>query len=336
VFERNIVCTDAGMLMRTGYRPDAQTSRRNVYWPGAARVGAELFMDGDRKPMAFADWQAKGHDAGSAVADPRFVDAARRDLRLRPDSPALTIGFKQTDLSKVGLYGHPSWTGLPKRIKHPPIVPLPGPGGFEWTYEHEASGAAPVHSGELACGPAELGHKIEVTDTDAASGKHSLRLAEGKNSKRSFYPFLHYPIGVGSGPVRASVRLKMPSASPSAMYLSFRDYHNTGGKYFQTGPRIQINAKGVLSATPDAGVDLKLPRDVWVRLDIAFEMGEGQPKTFDLTVAVPGQKPRVFPKVPYLDAGFMQVGDIYIVSTGPDGGTFLIDDVRVSTSPKAE
>ena len=336
VFERNIVCSGDGMLMRTGYRPDAQVSRHNVYWPGATRVDGELFLDAERKAMAFSNWKAKGHDAASVVADPLFVDAARRDLRLRPGSPALKMGFKQTDLSKVGLYGDPNWTFLPKKMKHAPITPLPGPGGFEWTYEHERAGAAPVHSGELACGPAEQGHKIEVTGSDAALGKHSLMFVEGRNSERSFYPFLHYPIGVDAGPVRASVRLKMPSATPSALYLSFRDYNNTGGKYFQTGPRIQIDAQGVLSATPDSGVDLKLPRDVWIRLDMAFEVGEGKPKTFDLTVEIPGQKPRIFRGIPYLDSGFMQVGDIYIVSTGPDGGVFLIDDIRVSTSPGTE
>ena len=336
VFERNIVYGGDGMLMRTGYGLDAQTSRHNVYWPGAARLDAELCRDADGKPMAFADWQGKGHDVESIVADPLFVDAAKRDLRLRADSPALKMGFRQTDLSKVGLYGDPAWTSLPRETRHAPIVPLPGPGGFEWTYEHEAAGAKPVHSGQLAPGPAELGHKIEVTDGDAASGKHYLKLVEGKNSERSFYPFLHYPIGVDAGSVRASFRLKMPSAHPSAMYLSFRDYHNTGGKYFQTGPKLEIDARGVLTATGSSAVALKLPRDVWNRFGMGFRMGRGQPKTFDLTVEIPGQEPRAFRDIPYVDIGFMQVGDIYIVSTGPDGGAFFLDDVRVSAAPEDE
>jgi len=283
--------------------------------------------------VTFAEWQAKGHDQGSLVADPLFVDAAQRDFRLRPDSPALKLGFQQTDLAKVGLYGDPAWTSLPKRTPHAPIAPLPGPGGFAWTYAHEAVGAAPVHSGELAAGHAELGHQIVVVGTDAASGKHSLMLVEGKNEERSFFPFLHYPVGIATGPLRASFRLKLPAANPSAMYFSFRDYDNTGSKYFQTGPYIQVDAQGVLTASPGSAVNLPLPRDAWVLFDLAFAVGPKAPKTFDLTVTIPDQPPRTLSQVPFTDAGFQLVSDLYLVSTGPDGGAFLIDDVQVSTAP---
>jgi hypothetical protein len=40
----------------------------------------------------------------------------------------------------------------------------------------------------------------------------------------------------------------------------------------------------------------------------------------------------VFRQVPYVDSGFLQAGELYIVSTGPDGGAFRLDDVRVLTS----
>lgn len=42
-------------------------------------------------------------DRHSVVADPMFVDAAGRDYRLRPESPALKLGFKPIDMSVVGL-----------------------------------------------------------------------------------------------------------------------------------------------------------------------------------------------------------------------------------------
>ncbi len=47
--------------------------------------------------------QRDGVDAHSLAADPLFVDPANGDFRLRPDSPALKLGFIPLDLSKVGL-----------------------------------------------------------------------------------------------------------------------------------------------------------------------------------------------------------------------------------------
>jgi len=331
VFENNIVYGPdaAAMVMRTGYTPEAQVSRQNVYWAGPDGAEGTLFSGAEQKFVSFADWQAKGNDAGSIMADPLFVDAAARDLRLRPDSPALKLGFKQTDLAKVGLYGPRSWTSLPKKATHAPTAPLPGPGGFTWSYENERAGSPPVHSGQLAPGPDECQHRIEVINTDAASGTHSLRLVEGKNSERSFFPFLHYPVGIETGQLRASFRLKLPAATPSAFYFSFRDYHNTGSGYFQTGPHIEINAKGVLTTPGAPELQIPLPRDTWVAIEMIFTVGKGAAKTFELTATIPGQAPKTTRALPYKHTAFAQVGDLYIVSTGPDGGAFLIDDVQV-------
>jgi hypothetical protein len=69
--------------------------RKNLYWQeggGEVRFG----------PESWEQWRARGMDEGSLVADPLFVDPARRDFRLKPDSPALKIGFEPFDLSQVG------------------------------------------------------------------------------------------------------------------------------------------------------------------------------------------------------------------------------------------
>jgi len=47
--------------------------------------------------------QQDGVDSHSLAVDPLFVDAAHGDFRLKPDSPALKLGFVPLDLSKVGL-----------------------------------------------------------------------------------------------------------------------------------------------------------------------------------------------------------------------------------------
>jgi hypothetical protein len=37
------------------------------------------------------------------IADPMFVDPAQGDYRLKPESPALRLGFQPIDVSGIGL-----------------------------------------------------------------------------------------------------------------------------------------------------------------------------------------------------------------------------------------
>ncbi|MBI5832566.1 MAG: right-handed parallel beta-helix repeat-containing protein [Armatimonadetes bacterium] len=76
---------------------------RNVYW----LVGADLTArEGNVTPVGpYAKWRAAGKDATSVVADPLFVDAEHDDYRLKPDSPALRLGFKPIPVDKIGPRG---------------------------------------------------------------------------------------------------------------------------------------------------------------------------------------------------------------------------------------
>ena len=49
------------------------------------------------------EWRALGFDQHSVYADPLFVDSGKGDYRLKPDSPALSLGFKNFDVSSAGL-----------------------------------------------------------------------------------------------------------------------------------------------------------------------------------------------------------------------------------------
>jgi hypothetical protein len=50
-----------------------------------------------------AQWQLKGFDAHSQVADPEFVDAGNDDFRLKETSPAFALGFEPFDPREAGL-----------------------------------------------------------------------------------------------------------------------------------------------------------------------------------------------------------------------------------------
>lgn len=72
-----------------------------------------------RELLTWEKWRARGKDEHSVLGDPGFVDAAARDFRLRPDSPALKLGFKPIPVEKIGPYKdelRASW----------PIVEAPG------------------------------------------------------------------------------------------------------------------------------------------------------------------------------------------------------------------
>jgi len=95
VFERNIVYFDNGKLLGTTWKNSKFRFDNNLYWDTS---GTPL----DFAEKSWSEWQQSGQDIHSLVADPLFVDAANHDFRLKPESPALKLGFEPIDLSDVG------------------------------------------------------------------------------------------------------------------------------------------------------------------------------------------------------------------------------------------
>lgn len=95
-FVRNVVAySDPEATLRggSGTAPDVVASDHNLFW-----LASKTRLD-------LSQVRLPGLDMHSLVADPLFVDPAKDDYRLRPDSPAFKLGFKPIDTIRVGLRG---------------------------------------------------------------------------------------------------------------------------------------------------------------------------------------------------------------------------------------
>lgn len=109
VFEKNIVLMDNGRVFPGNWTKADVWADGNLYWN---TTGEPMDFGG----LTFAEWQARGKDIHGEIADPLFVDAAKADFRLQPDSPAIAMGFEPIDMSRIGLYGAADWIDKPKQI----------------------------------------------------------------------------------------------------------------------------------------------------------------------------------------------------------------------------
>lgn len=261
-FERNIVYFDNGRLLKGGWSNDMFVMDRNIYWD-ASHPDGDLSFAG----ATFAEWQARGHDLNSLIADPQFVDPANHDFRLRPTSPALALGFVPIDQAAIGLYGDPAWVGAPRRVKRipyvppPPEEPKPAPAndGFEGT-----PAGLPPDGVRLSV---EAVGSILVTDEAAASGRQSLKFADAPGQRYSFNPHLWYSPNFADGKALGSFDLLM---LPGALgHFEWRDY--SGGQY-RVGPSLTVADDGaILSQGKPIG---SAPLGQWLHVEFECRLGD--------------------------------------------------------------
>lgn len=98
VFTGNIVDWQRpGTLFRGPWNKAQLSADRNVYWTQNGR--SPQAADGTN----WANWTGSfGRDTNSLIADPLFVDAGANDFRLKPESPALALGFPVFDPRLAG------------------------------------------------------------------------------------------------------------------------------------------------------------------------------------------------------------------------------------------
>ncbi|MCD6351988.1 MAG: right-handed parallel beta-helix repeat-containing protein, partial [Armatimonadetes bacterium] len=188
-FTHNIAYSTTGTMFSTRWgQAPLLKSDYNCYWDTV--VGPDMDFAG----WALEEWHQQGHDQHSIIADPRFRDPEHRDFRLKPDSPALKLGFKPIDMSQTGLYGDAAWVELPRKTPNRKPIITPAPvrrrlTDFSEDFEKTPAGQVPELVTYTDPGG---GASVAVTDELARSGHHCLKFTDAPGLKFAWQPHIHW------------------------------------------------------------------------------------------------------------------------------------------------
>jgi len=105
IIQRNIIyathredipCYQGATYYKTVTRLADCKADYNVWYNAADAEWGRRFIEAERK---------NGVETNSVAADPMFVNIKKGDFRLKKDSPALKLGFRQIDMGRIGLTG---------------------------------------------------------------------------------------------------------------------------------------------------------------------------------------------------------------------------------------
>ena len=105
LFEKNIMVTDgkssySSLIDGDSIAPNQIIATSNLHYNVSGPVSAM----GEKEKISLEEFQTVyGNDKYSIEADPMFVDYENNDFRLKPESPAYKIGFRDIDFSDVGI-----------------------------------------------------------------------------------------------------------------------------------------------------------------------------------------------------------------------------------------
>jgi hypothetical protein len=322
--ERNIAYgVKPQMLGGSNWRPESKfTSDRNCFW---SETGTPEFAG-----KSLNEWQETGRDLHSLVADPGFVDAPHRDFRLKPDSPALALGFRPIDLSSVGLQGPEAWRQLPSTIRHRPYEAATAPALPAWPMveDFEDYGVGERPTGAV---PDEGPARVLVTDATAALGRQCARFEDGPGAtpwKPHWCTWFDAPDGLLQ--VRCSVR--NDPASPATIELEFRDWPPGAGVKYATGPHLRLAPDGTVQVPDAAGAWTAAgvyPLGQWVQAEVSFRHGKGRPATWTLRLRTANRDLVTKDGLPWRSAEFARCTWFGVVGADTAKAAFYVDDVVI-------
>ena len=102
-FSHNIIYYSQGTMCGINWANVGHKSNHNCYFhtEGSDKINFQ--------GLSFEQWQAKGQDRNSVIANPQFADKAAGNFTPQNKEMLDKIGFKVFDYTKAGVYGSPEW-----------------------------------------------------------------------------------------------------------------------------------------------------------------------------------------------------------------------------------
>ncbi len=317
--ERNIVLLGDGKLFAQAdknWLDGNVTLDRNVYWkPG----GAEISFAG----KSFTGWQeASGNDRNSVVADPLFIAPEKGDWTLRPNSPALKLGFIPFDWKLAGVTGDSAWRQLAGE-KFPPmkfgvkqqVPPLRLHDGFEET----AVGAQPNRAHTTK----QLRDPVRVVAGGGSKGARCLLLSDSAEAEPSFEPYFFYQPNHSGGITRVAFDVKLEAA-----YRLVHQWRDEASPY-RIGPMLTFE-NGALSVL---GRKLaELPPNEWVHVEVTARLGAQSDGTFSVALTLPGKPSQKFDGLKFVKP-MRELKWLGFSSPGNESAKCWLDEIEIENKP---
>ena len=318
-FERNIVLVGNGKLFAhvdKNWDDGRVFLAGNVYWKPGGTIK-------DFAGKSWADWQFMGRDATSVVADPLFVAPEKGDWTLRPDSPALALGFVPFDWKLAGVTGDAAWRQLAAR-EFPPmkygLKPKPPALQLSDGFETTAVGAKPATARTHGKQPG-----IVAISTDRPSkGARCLQLTDRPDLDPQFEPHFYYSTNHETGVSRVAFDVR---AEPAFQLIhEWRD----DALPYHSGPMLWIE-KGVIRTADRKLADL--PADAWTRVEITAEVGPASNATYSVTLTIPGTPPQRFDGLKFANPAMKELNWIGFIGAGKAAAKCWLDEIEISNRP---
>jgi parallel beta-helix repeat protein len=314
-FTRNIVVWKDADLFRGDWKNDQYKFNNNIYYDLS---GKSVSFDG----KSFSEWKRSGQDANSIVGDPLFSNVAQNDYRMQKESISQKIRFQPIEIDTVGRSGVTTNTSPALPRAFPPKVNVPTRLlSIIEDFEYDAIGAPPLEirsreEGDLAT--------VRVINSDASSGKQSLKLFYSKKRAKSYYPLL--PFQLPNYNNRISIAFSIRPTPISTLLLEGRESENNLTKI---GPSIRIDSNNLFAQNRFL---LSLPNGQWIRIELCWHH-DTMDNTYDVTVRVHGKAAQVFRDLPSV-ANAVKMSWLGIGATKNSSGDCIIDDIVIQPDCK--